>query len=93
MGQRKKDRTWPQEARLRRHTRHAWLIRPGIHEPPVQAFVIAWRRHSYRWQAYVIWVSKSDLLHLVKFTRFRNLFLRAVCGCRPDGDAYQGSRS
>lgn len=57
MGQRKKDRTWPQSPR--RHTRHAWLVRPGVHEPPVQAFIIAWRRHSYRWQAYVIWVADS----------------------------------
>lgn len=55
MGQRRKDRTWPRP----RGTRHAWLRRPGPHEPPVQAFVIAWRRHSYRWQAYVVWVSDA----------------------------------
>lgn len=55
MGQRRKDRTWPRP----RQTRHAWFTRPGVHEAPVQAFIIAWRRHSYRWQAYIIWVSDS----------------------------------
>lgn len=82
MGQRKKDRTWPQNGR-RRHTRHAWLTQPGVHEPPVQAFIIAWRRHSYRWQAYVIWVSNPDLLHLVKFTRFANVLPACSLRMRP----------
>ena len=50
---RRKDRTWPRPGR----TRHAWLIRAGTHEPPVQALVIAWERRGSEWVAFVIWVS------------------------------------
>lgn len=76
MSQRKKDRTWPQSRR--KHTRHAWLRRPGLHEPPVQAFIIAWRRQSYRWQAYVVWVSKPDILHLMRIHAVQRIL--QTCG-------------
>lgn len=49
---RKIDRSWPKQ----RHTRHVWVKQPGVHNPPVQGFIIAWRRHSYRWSALVVYV-------------------------------------
>jgi len=52
----RKDRTWERP----RQTRHAWLVRSGLHEPPVQALVIAWRRRGGTWLACVIWVSDAD---------------------------------
>lgn len=59
MGQRKKDRTWPRPKGRRRHTRHAWLVRPGAQVPPVQAFVVAWECSRGKWFAYTVWVSDT----------------------------------
>ncbi len=54
---RKKERTWPRPKR----TRHAWLARPGSHDPPVQALVVAWEQRRARvWLAFVIWVSEDE---------------------------------
>ena len=50
MGQRRKDREWPTPAT----TRHVWVEQPGIQRPPIQGYVLDWRRHSYRWSALVV---------------------------------------
>ena len=60
MGMRKKERTWPKPTR----TRHAWLVRPGHDEPPVQALVIAWEHRGGAWMAFIVWVSDSgQIIH------------------------------
>ncbi len=52
MGQRQADREWPKP----RNTRHVWVIGYGRHTPPVQGFVVAWSRHSYKWSALVVYI-------------------------------------
>jgi len=49
MGQRRIDRTYPPQ----KHTRHVWVQRAG-QQPPLQGYVLEWRRHSYRWTALVV---------------------------------------
>jgi len=58
MGQRQADREWPKP----RNTRHVWILGTGLHVPPVQGFVVAWNRHSYRWSALVVYVEQVDEL-------------------------------
>ena len=43
-----------------RNTRHVWILGTGIHTPPVQGFVVAWHRHSYRWSCLCCWVETID---------------------------------
>ncbi len=50
MGQRRIDRTWPPQ----KHTRHVWVAQAGPQTPPLQGYVLEWRRHSYRWAALVV---------------------------------------
>ena len=50
MGQRRVDREWPTP----RATRFVWVSQEGVQTPPVQGFVVEWRRHSYRWWALVL---------------------------------------
>lgn len=33
-----------------------WVSQPEPQAPPVQGFVLDWRRHSYRWAALVVTV-------------------------------------
>ncbi len=55
MGQRKVEREWPAP----RNTRHVWVLGEDRLTPPVQGLVIAWRRHSYRWYAFVARVDET----------------------------------
>lgn len=48
-------REWPQP----RNTRHVWVIGEDRLTPPVQGFVLAWRRHSYKWSALVVRVDET----------------------------------
>ena len=50
MGQRRIDRTYPPQ----KHTRHVWVAQAGPQQPPLQGYVLEWRRHSYRWSALVL---------------------------------------
>ncbi|GAA1428476.1 hypothetical protein GCM10009616_08160 [Microlunatus lacustris] len=43
-----------------RHTRFVWVSQPGLQVPPVQGYVLDWRRHSYRWTALVVTVRLED---------------------------------
>jgi hypothetical protein len=52
VGQRRADREWPRP----KVTRHVWVAQPDMH-PPLQGFVLEWRRHAYRWSALVIIVA------------------------------------
>ena len=56
MGQRRVEREWERP----RNTRHVWLRPNSTLEAPCQAFVLAWVRHSYRWQALVVRVDQSQ---------------------------------
>ena len=54
MGQSRKDREWPTPAT----TRHVWVAQEGVQVPPIQGFVVDWRRHAYRWWALVLVVQQ-----------------------------------
>lgn len=41
-------------------TRHVWVLREQRWLVPWQGYVIAWRRHSYRWSAWVVYVPHDD---------------------------------
>ncbi len=56
MGQNRKDREWPRP----RTTRFVWVTQPGPQVPPVQGYVLDWRRHSYRWSALVVTVRLEE---------------------------------
>lgn len=60
VGQSRAERTW----RRPRSTRHVWVtgIGPGAHpkEPPYQALVVAVRRDSYVWWAWVVAVLETE---------------------------------
>ena len=56
MGQNRRDRQWPRP----RRTRFVWVSRPGPQVPPVQGYVLDWRRHGYRWWALVVTVSSEE---------------------------------
>lgn len=51
VGQSRRERTWSTPSR----TKHAWL-REGNHphDIPRQVYVVSWRRHSYRWFAFIV---------------------------------------
>ena len=49
MGQNRKHREWPRP----RTTRFVWVSQPGPQVPPIQGYVLDWRRQSYRWPALV----------------------------------------
>lgn len=52
MSKPRRDRLYPKP----RHTRHAWYLEdnePG--RQPRQVLIIAWRRHSYRWAARIVY--------------------------------------
>jgi len=55
MGQLRRDRQWPTPAT----TRHVWVAQEGVQVPPLQGFVMDWRRYSYRWWALVLVVQAS----------------------------------
>lgn len=42
-----------------RSTRHVWVLRSQRWEVPYQGYVIAWRRHSYKWAALVAYVMED----------------------------------
>lgn len=50
VGQRRRDREWPTPAA----TRHVWVAQEDVRVPPLQGFVMDWRRYSYRWWALVL---------------------------------------
>lgn len=50
MGQSRVDKTYPPQ----KHTRHVWVQQAGPQQPPLQGYVLEWRRHSYRWSALVV---------------------------------------
>jgi len=50
VGQRRVDKEWPKP----RSTRFVWVAQPGPQVPPVQGFVLDWRRQGYRWSALVV---------------------------------------
>ena len=52
MGQRRIDGQWPRP----KATRHVWVRQEGLQAPPIQGFVVEWRRWSYRWFALVLTV-------------------------------------
>jgi hypothetical protein len=52
----KRRERWP----IPRTTRHVWVLRDHRWEVPWQGYVIAWRRHSYKWSALVAYVDESD---------------------------------
>ena len=54
MGQSRKDREWPTPAT----TRHVWVAQEGVQVPPLQGFVLDWRRYSYHWWALVVVVQQ-----------------------------------
>lgn len=56
MGSRRVDRQWPRP----RSTRHVWIRSTDPLTPPVQGFVLEWRRHSYRWSALVQFVQEQE---------------------------------
>lgn len=51
---RKADLVWPTP----KATRHVWVAQEGAHPlmPPIQGFVVEWRRYSYKWWALVLTV-------------------------------------
>lgn len=63
MGRSKRDSTWAKP----RLTRWVWVElakADKVHplEDPVQGLVLAWRRHSYRWSALVVWVDDGRIV-------------------------------
>ena len=56
VGQNRKDRKWPRP----RTTRFVWVSQPGPQMPPVQGYVLDWRRQSYRWSALVVTVRLEE---------------------------------
>ena len=57
MGSRHKDCEWPRP----RHTRRVWIRNESKLLPPIQGFVLEWRRHSYRWSALVLYVREDGV--------------------------------
>ncbi len=55
VGQRRRDREWPRP----RHTRHVWVRSESTLVPPVQGYVLEWRRQSYRWSALVLYTRET----------------------------------
>ena len=52
MSQPRRDRLYPRP----RNTSHAWLLEGfGPEAVPRQVLIVAWRRHSYRWRARVVY--------------------------------------
>lgn len=41
-------------------TRHVWVLRQHRWQVPFQGYVLAWRHHSYRWAALVVYVDTDD---------------------------------
>ena len=85
VGQRKADRLWPRP----RTTRHVWVSQPGVQVPPVQGFVVEWRRHGYRWWALVLTVhTPAAEPPLTKLEWVRAERLKPVRS-DPNGDAWR----
>ena len=55
MGQTRNERTWPKPERVR----HVWARIDPRHPlaPPLPAVVVAWRRQSGQWEAWIVAVS------------------------------------
>ena len=76
---------WPRP----RTTRHVWVTQHGIQVPPVQGFVVEWRRHSYRWWALVLTVhAPKEEPPLTKLEWIRAERLKPVRS-DPNGDAWR----
>ncbi|WP_375425507.1 hypothetical protein [uncultured Friedmanniella sp.] len=55
MGQSNSDKHWPRPTT----TRHCWIKSRDRLTPPVQGYVLEWRRHSYRYTALVIYLEPA----------------------------------